>query len=422
MKKELLEKEVKATKNVIVTGDISVGKTTKTMFPLVEKMMEKNESMLIMDPKEEYISRYYEDFKAKGYRTIILNFRDFDKSDGWNPLEYPYNLYKKGNTDKALEYIEKIGKTIFYESGNVDPFWSSTATDFFIGVTLGLFEDGKEEEIHLNSINELFNGVNRRFGNSDYTTTYLKSKEPSSQAYLCASSTLLAPRETKDSILSVARQKIRTYVSREKLNHFMNKTTFEYEDIASTPTVIFVIAKDENKSLNTIPAMFIEQLFSALVDLKVTNKFNFVLDSFDIIERYNDFVDMLGSGISRNIKFYIGTRSLDKMFEDYGMYLKELCNIITVATDKIEINNEKIANEYEELEQKESKIEYPTLNSKEIQLIDLEKLIRDKKKAALLKSIENPERDTKPISVDELINKIDKRIAELDAEDKNHRN
>ncbi len=425
MKKELLEKEVKDKKNIIVTGDISAGKTTKVMFPLVEKMMEENESILIMDPKEEYLNRYYEDFKAKGYNTIILNLRDFDKSDGWNPIEYPYNLYKKGNIDKALEYIEKIGKTIFYESGNVDPFWSSTATDFFIGVTLALFEDGKEEEIHLNSINELFNGVSKRYENSDYTTIYLNSKKPRSQAYLCASPTLLAPRETKDSILSVSRQKIRTYVSREKLNHLMNKTTFEYEDIANTPTVIFVIAKDENKLLNTIPAMFIEQLFLALVDLKGTNKFNFVLDNFDIIERYNDFVDMLGSGISRNMKFYIGTRSLNKVFDDYGMYLKDLCNIITVSNDKIEINNEQIANEYEEIEQKESNVDYPALNKKEIQLIDLEKILRDKKKAEMLKSIENPGRDTKelePVSVDELINKIDKKIAELDGEDKNHRN
>ena len=31
-----------------------------------------------------------------------------DKSEGWNPLEYPYNLFKNGEQDKAQEYLEKI--------------------------------------------------------------------------------------------------------------------------------------------------------------------------------------------------------------------------------------------------------------------------------------------------------------------------
>lgn len=421
MKRELLEKEFNTSKNIIVTGDVSVGKTAKIMFPLVEKMMENNESMLIIDSKEEYINRYYDDFKSKGYNTIILNFRDLDKSDGWNPIEHPYNLYKKGNIDKSLEYVEKLGKTMFYESGSVDPFWSLTSADFFTGVSLGLFEDGKEEEINLNSVNLMFNGIDRKFGTSDYITHYFNSKKPTSQAYMCASTTFLAPKDTKGSILSVARQRLRTYVSREKLSVLMSKTTFNYEEIANKPTVIFVIARDENKYLNTIAAMFVEQLFAILIDLKVSNKFNFVLDNFDIVERYNDLVDMLGSGISRNIKFVIGTRSLEKMLEDYGMYIKKLCNVIALSNDTIEINNEQIANEYEEIENKVSNINYPTLNIKEIKLFDLEKFIQDKKKDDIVKSMENMGVQPKPLdkpSIDVLINKIDDKLAELDAEEK----
>ena len=259
----------------------------------------------------------YDKLKENNYNIVILNLRDMDKSEGWNPLEYPYNLYKNGDVDKAQEYLEKIGKIIFYENSSVDPFWSSTASDFFTGVTLALFEDGKQEEVNFNSVNNMFNGIDKKYGLSDYITTYFKSKDVTSKPYIFASTTFLAPKETKGSILSVARQKLRLYVSREKLSYLMNKTTFDFEDVASKPTAIILIARDENKTLNTLAAIFIEQLYAILLDKKAKVKFNFVLDNFDIIEKCNDLVDILGSCLSRNIKVYLATRSLEKISDEY---------------------------------------------------------------------------------------------------------
>lgn len=421
MKNELLEKEYRNNKNIIITGDLSAGKTTKIMFPLLEKMINQNESMLVLDSKEEYINRYYNDLKEKDYNIVILNLRDLDKSDGWNLLEYPYNLYKKGYKDKALEYVQKLCKTIFCENGSVDPFWSLTSSDFFTGVVLGLFEDAKEEEINLNSVNSMFNGVDIKVGMIDCITSYFKMKEPNSQAYICASGTILAPSETKGGILTTAKQKLMSYVTKEKLNILLNKTTFNYDDILNKPTAIFVIARDENRYLNSIVSMFVEQLFSILIDLKVSKKFNFVLDNFDDVEYFNGIIDMLGSGISRNIKFIIGTRSLDKILDDYGLYIKKLCNLIIISDDGIKINNEKVNNDYEELEIKKSDVSYPILNSKEIKIFDLEKFVRAKKKGEIERNISNQEHDQKLFqnsSFDKLFKKIDEEIAKLDTEDK----
>ena len=318
MKNEILEKVLNAHKNLIVTGDIASGKTTNILFPIVDNAINNKESLFILDSREEYINKYYDKLKENNYNIVILNLRDMDKSEGWNPLEYPYNLFKNGNEDKAQDYLEKIGKTIFYENTNSDPFWSTTASDFFTGITLGLFEDGKEDEVNLNSVNGMFNGVDKRFGATDYITEYFTAKGVTSKPYIFASTTFLAPKETKGSILSVARQKLRLYVSREKLSYLMNKTTFNFEDVASKPTAIILIARDENRSLNTLSAMFIEQLYAILLERKAKVKFNFVLDNFDIIEKCNDLVDILGSCLSRNIKVYLATRSLEKLLDEYG--------------------------------------------------------------------------------------------------------
>ena len=44
------------------------------------------------------------------------------------------------------------------------------------------------------------------------TDEYFKSKDPNSPAYISASSTIVAPNETKGSILSVFKQKIRLFI------------------------------------------------------------------------------------------------------------------------------------------------------------------------------------------------------------------
>lgn len=428
MKEEMLEKVLNAHKNLIVEGDIASGKSTNVLFPIVDNAIEKKESLFILDSKEEYINKYYDKLKANNYNIIILNLRDLDKSEGWNPLEYPYNLYKNGDKDKAQEYLEKIGKTMFYENSNQDPFWALTSADFFTGLTLALFEDGNKDEVNLNSINNMFNGINKKFCGTDYVTEYFKSKDVASKPYILASSTFLSPNDTKGSIVSVARQKLMAFVSREKLSQLMNKTTFSFEDITNKPSAIILIARDENKSLNRIPAMFIEQLYSVLVDLKTNNKFNLILDNFDTIEKCNDLVDILGSCISRNIKTYIATRSLKELINIYGSYMTVLCDLLSIKNDEIQlvINNDehKINKDFDSVSIESSNIQYPKLNITDIKLFDFEKFVKNAKAKQLeklnieianLSSTKNSRPiNSEPIKTEDLIKKIDEKIAQIE--------
>ena len=428
MKKELLEKIFKGNKNIIVNGDIASGKTKCVMFSVVEELINKKESLMILDSKEEYINQYYNKLKESNYNVVILNLRDLDKSEGWNPLEYPYELYKNGDKDKAVEYIEKIGKVLFYEDSSQDPFWGITASDFFTGVCLGLFEDGtKSSEINFNSINVMFNGIEKKYGAEDYITTYFKSKGVGSQAYTYASTTVLAPKDTKGSILSVARQKLRVLVSREKLSHLMNKTTFDINSICDKPTAIIVIGRDENRTLNNLVTIFMEQLYAILVDKKVSVKFNFVLDNFDIIEKSNDLIDMLGSCLSRNMKFYISTRSIDEQVSVYGSYIKKLCDEISIngMSINMNVNNEQssIEKNYEEIEMINSNVDFPKLSETSIELFNLEKKVNEIKNEQLSQEFdfkplpELPNLPKSDFKVDDLIKQIDKRIEEIEVQE-----
>ena len=44
-----------------------------------------------------------------------MNFKDLERSNSWNPLEYPYDLYKRGEKDKALDLIERYNKYLNWD-------------------------------------------------------------------------------------------------------------------------------------------------------------------------------------------------------------------------------------------------------------------------------------------------------------------
>ena len=116
----MIDKIYNFNRNLIVDGKLSAGKTTNVMFPLVEKMICNSESLFVLDSKEEYLNKYYNTLKSYDYNVIIINLRNMDKSEGWNPLEYPYQLYKCGDKDGAIDLIERLAKTIYYKYYNVN--------------------------------------------------------------------------------------------------------------------------------------------------------------------------------------------------------------------------------------------------------------------------------------------------------------
>ena len=139
--------------HTLVIGATGAGKTTSVVDPLVYSLAKAKESMIITDPKGEIYKQHSNLLRSRGYNIIVLNFREPQKGNCWNPLTLPYQLYKAGNTDKATELVDDVALNILQDKKAQDPFWEKSASDYFAGVTLGLFEDAKEEEVNLNSIN-----------------------------------------------------------------------------------------------------------------------------------------------------------------------------------------------------------------------------------------------------------------------------
>jgi len=312
----------------LVIGSTGTGKTQCIIHPLVKILAKKGESMIVTDPKGEIYRESCSLLKEKGYQILILNFRDPQRGNTWNPLHLPYKLYKSGNTDKAMELLDDLAANILYEesSANKDPFWEKTSADYFAGLSLGLFEDAKEEEININSISLMTTTGEEKYGaRSTYIKEYFNSKDPGGAAYTCASGTIFAPEETKGSILSTFRQKIRLFSSRENLSEMLSQNDFDIDSIGKQKTAVFMIIQDEKKTYHALATIFIKQCYEALIDVaqntpkgQLPVRTNFILDEFANMPPLKDITTMITAARSRLIRFTMIIQNFAQLDSVYG--------------------------------------------------------------------------------------------------------
>ena len=333
----------------IIIGATGSGKTQAVVFPLVQSLAKKGESMIITDPKGEIYEQTGTMLRERGYNIVLLNFRNPQNGNSWNPMALPYKLYQEGNTDKAIELLEDLALNILYEekNGNADPFWEKSAADYFTGLALGLFEDAKEEQVNLNSMNLMSSLGEERFGgpNNNYIKEYFNSKDPSRPAYVNASGTVFSAEDTKQGVLSTFKQKVKLFASRDNLSEMLSRSDFDMKDIGRQKTAVFMIVQDEKKTLHPLATIFIKQCYETLIDVaqesggKLPFRTNYILDEFANMPPLKDVTTMVTAARSRLIRFTFIIQNYAQLTQVYGKEnaetIKGNCNIMYLISSEL---------------------------------------------------------------------------------------
>ncbi len=315
----------------LIMGASGSGKTQALMYPYIKILGRHGESMIVTDPKGELYEECGNMLKEKGYRIILINFRDPKEGAAWNPFSYPYRVYKEGNVDKANELLQDLASNILIDPNNkAEPFWEQTASNFFTGLSLGLFDDAKEEEININSINMMAEVGEDRIGASNYIKEYFKSKGELSPAYIAAASCINAPNETRGGIMSTFRTKTRIFSSQESLSEMLSYSDFDIRDIGKEKTAVFLKVHDEKTTYHALATIFVKQAYEALIavaqtcpGLKLPYRTNFILDEFANMPALKDVGTMITASRSRNIRFSFAIQNFSQLNQVYGKEVAE---------------------------------------------------------------------------------------------------
>lgn len=308
----------------LVVGATGSGKTSMIINPLVNLLAKKGESMVISDPKGEIYEKNGELLKELGYNVIIVNFRDPKNGSCWNPYTLPYKYYKEGNKDKANELLNDMAINIATDEKADDPFWTNSAADYLTGLSLGMFEDAPEDEISISTVNLMMTVGEEKIGASTYAKEYFKMKDPSSPAAINALGTVNAPQDTKNSIESVLKQKIKVFAVTQNLAEMLSRSDFDMETIGKEKTAVFMIIQDEKTTYHALATIFVKQCYESLIAVaqnsggKLPVRTNFLLDEFANMPKFKDITTMITAARSRQIRMTMIIQNFAQLVQVYG--------------------------------------------------------------------------------------------------------
>lgn len=183
----------------------------------IELQKEVNNKLKSIKEIEEIIDKIKN--KKQNYNQELVNLinqeerRKINMKEKYNDAKKKllkcYNLYQQGNFEKCLITMEELKNDIFKDNNyEIDSFWSNSAGDLFTGIFLEVLKNNIIEEVTFLNIFH-FKVSNKEF--IDNLTEYTNSLDKDSYSYLSLSGISSAPSETKASVISVFKQKLKLY-------------------------------------------------------------------------------------------------------------------------------------------------------------------------------------------------------------------
>ncbi len=372
----------KEDNHVCVVAPTRAGKTTCVVIPTVisEAMQMNKKHMIITDPKGEVYERTAATLKAQGYKVMLLNFRDPEHSEYWNPLTPIYRKYMEYlNLGKEVELVETEdglfnrfrGKIYtdqdelddaFYTEKNIllgeayamaddfadqfvvvddmeQPSWQYGARDIAKAVLYGMMEDIQdvrnpvtEEKFSIRTLISILDTFGEH-GSLGADLGYFAHREnrsgnnTGSKAFNTAQPYVLeCGGNTRASYLSSVHTQITEYKERV-VETITSANTIEFDDFtddAEGPTALFINFRDDMNTHYRLIALFVQRLYSFLIKYSGTRPGNriergilFMLDEFGNMPPLNNFDKVVSTCAGRNIWFHIILQSYAQLRASY---------------------------------------------------------------------------------------------------------
>ena len=128
-----------------------------------------------------------------------------------------------------------------------------------------------------------------------------------------------------NSILSVFDQKMRSFTIQPTLLEMLANNDFDIADIGQKKTAVFLITPDEKTSYHRLVSMFVKESYEYLIFLatqteenKVENRINYILDEFSSLPKIADMPSMISAARSRDIRFLLVVQSQSSLKQRYA--------------------------------------------------------------------------------------------------------
>jgi len=330
--------------HTLIFGSTGSKKTRLFGMPLINILAMAGESFIATDPKGELYGKTSGLVAAKGYKTIVLNFRDLKQSDLWNPLALPYELYHGGKTEEAISLVNDLIAALAEPQriNSKDSYFIDLACSQALANLLFFIDTASSEEANIYNFVDFFATT----CSPDYTQKLADNVADGSIASINYKSVLTnkAVEKTFANVSSCVATMLNPFIVRKTLCQVLSQSSFDIRKLGESKTAIYIIVPDEKTTLHFLVTMFIKQVYETLISEahqqksgKLPVRLNFVLDEFCNIPAIPDMPSMISAARSRNMRFFLMAQSLHQLKQKYGQdseTIKGNCDNLVFLTSR----------------------------------------------------------------------------------------
>lgn len=319
----------------LIIGPTGSKKTRLLAMPMVRVLGVANESMIISDPKAEILLRTADALCRQGYQVDVINLRQPDYSAGWNPLAIPYHFYCTGDIDKAYEFANDVAQNLIPVKADKDPFWENSAASLLFGLILLLFKYCKEynlgqKNVCFDNIIELRNRLFRKKKSLERENGIWEyaRQDPFIESSMIGS--VETASDTQAGILSTFDQAVRDFSIQPNLLNMLCHNDIDFDDFLKRKHAVYLVMPDEKTNYHKLISLFVKQSYEYLIYLAqrdihmdgistgiLPKRINYILDEFSSLPTIKDFPAMITAARSRNIRFTLIMQSRHQLTQRY---------------------------------------------------------------------------------------------------------
>lgn len=335
-KKQLLINMYKPI-HTLVIGTTGSGKTQGFVIPTIQILSEtaSKPSMVISDPKGELYLLNKNKLVKSGYDVKVIDLREPNLSDRWNPLDRAYNNFQRGNnllkevkvykdvSPSKVKNVEIIkGSTYYnewYEFQGVaypsketlnndikavkdklvsdayadildictqlcppvgqDPSWAQGAQNFIRATLIAMLEDTLYPELGMTKDKFIFYNLYKicMFRDADPDNTvkslqqYFQGRPKSSEAPDLANGVINNAANTMKGFMGHVASALNLF-SDLGISYLTSGTDIDFDKFTDRPSALFIIIPDESENRYPLANIYITQLYKILMDKATSNK------------------------------------------------------------------------------------------------------------------------------------------------------
>jgi len=306
--------------NDLILGPSGAGKTRGYVIP---NILQANESMIIADTKGDLAKAFSGYLEKKGYKVFVLDFKDTNKSCGYNPLDY-IGYYPE--TDSYNEQdILKLVRCIAPDMDTREPFWDEQGRTLLAMLVSYVLENVRKEDRNLVSVQKLFSVWSRETGEKMFAQ--IQRSKPDSFAltnYKLIRKNFNAERMAASIEAFTAKAlEIFSFAGTRKM--VTSRECIDIRAIGREKTALFLNISDTDRSMDRLVNIFYTQALQALCKeaedhpgCRLPVPVRIIMDDFATNATVEDFDKIISVIRSRDISVSIIIQSITQLDGIYG--------------------------------------------------------------------------------------------------------